>query len=72
MNCMKCGREIGDDQAFCEYCLRSTGFDTMPDDIIVCMRRFPNSEAGELLYGRTEAEYQANVELFNEMFAYKD
>lgn len=48
------------------------GFDTMPDDIIVCMRRFPNSEAGELLYGRTEAEYQANVELFNEMFAYKD
>ena len=21
MNCMKCGREIGDDQAFCEYCL---------------------------------------------------
>ena len=21
MNCMKCGREIGDDQVFCEYCL---------------------------------------------------
>lgn len=21
MNCMKCGRENGDDQAFCEYCL---------------------------------------------------
>ncbi len=21
MNCMKCGREIGEDQAFCDYCL---------------------------------------------------
>ena len=48
------------------------GFDTMPDDIIVCIRRFPNSEAGELLYGRTEEQYKANVELFNKLFAYED
>lgn len=48
------------------------GFNTMPEDIIVCIRRFPNSEAGELLFGRTEEEYKANVELFNELFAYKD
>ena len=48
------------------------GFDTMPEDIIVCIRRFPNSEAGELLYGRTREQYDANVELFNKLFAYKD
>lgn len=48
------------------------GFDTMPDDVIVCIRRFPNSEAGELLYGRTKEQYNANVELFNKLFAYKD
>ena len=48
------------------------GFDTMPEDIIVCIRRFPNSEAGELLYGRTKEQYNANVELFNKLFAYKD
>ena len=48
------------------------GFDTMPEDVIVCIRRFPNSEAGELLYGRTKEQYNANVELFNKLFAYKD
>ena len=48
------------------------GFDTMPEDVIVCIRRFPNSEAGELLYGRTKEQYDANVELFNKLFAYKD
>lgn len=48
------------------------GFDTMPEDIIVCIRRFPNSEAGELLYGRTREQYDANVELFNALFAYED
>ena len=48
------------------------GFDTMPDDIIVCIRRFPDSQAGELLYGRTEEQYKANVELFNALFAYEE
>lgn len=46
------------------------GFDIMPEDLIVCMRRFPDSQAGELLFGKTKEEYDANKQLFNEMFAY--
>ncbi len=48
------------------------GFEKMPDDIIVCMRRFPDKSKNEMLYGRTEEEYNAHVQLFNALFAYQD
>lgn len=48
------------------------GFDVMPEDIIVCIRSYPDNEAGEILYNKSRAEYDANVELFNQLFAYEE
>ncbi len=46
------------------------GFSSMPGDIIVCIRRFPDQGGGELMWGKSKEAYDANTELFNEMFAY--
>lgn len=45
------------------------GFSHMPGDIIVCIRRFPENSS-ELLWGKDRDSYNANVELFNAIFAY--
>ena len=35
MNCMKCGREIGDDQAFCSGCLELMAQHPVKPDVVV-------------------------------------
>ncbi len=47
------------------------GFNALSEDTIVCIRRFPNVQAGEILYGRDEEQYAAHIELFNLLFAYE-